>query len=158
MLLREPGREFAALDLVRAASGPARVAGVRPDAESRIVRHIGDTGPVLDAHARNEYRVRLAELDTELSDAERCADLGRLERTSAEREALLAELESDVRGARPGSDVERARIAVTKAIRTALEKIGEVHPELGAHLSRSIRRGSTCAYAPDPRDSAEWEV
>ena len=99
------------------------------------MRRLGDAGPVLDAQARSEYRARLVELEAELADAERCADLGRLERASVEREALLAELESSGRGAKPGSDVERARIAVTKAIRTALEKIAEAHPELGAHLA-----------------------
>ena len=122
-------------------------------AEPETRSGLGDAG-----QARNEYRVRLAELESELADAEHCADLGRLERASAEREALLAELESSGRGARPGSDAERARIAVTKAIRTAFEKITEGHPELGAHLASSIRRGLTCAYEPDPRDPAEWEV
>ena len=157
-LLREPGREFAVLDLVRTASGPAPVGNSPSDPELRVGRRLGDAGPVLDLQARNEYRARLAELGAELADAERCADLGRLERASAEREALLAELESSDRGAKPGSDAERARVAVTKAIRTALEKITEGHPELGAHLAGSIHRGLTCAYKPDPRDPAEWEV
>lgn len=157
-LLREPRREFAALDLVRATSGVVPGEGSRPDPESRVVRRLGDAGPVLDAQARNDYRARLAEVEAERSDAERCADLGRLERASAEREALLAELESVGRSAKPGSDTERARIAVTKAIRTAFEKITEAHPELGAHLAGSIRRGLTCAYEPDPRELAEWEV
>jgi hypothetical protein len=157
-LLREPGREFAALDLVSSASGSAPVESSRPEAEARVVRRLGDAGPVLDAQARSEYRARLVDLEAELTDAERRADLGRRERALEEREALLAELEASGRGARPGSDAERARIAVTKAIKTAFEKIAEAHPELGAHLAGAIRRGSTCVYAPDPRDPAEWEV
>ena len=157
VLLREPGREFAAIELVHAASGPATSASA-PVAELRIARRLGDAGPVLDLQARAEYRARVAALEEELEDAERCADLGRLERASAEREALLAELESTSRGARPGSDAERARVAVTKAIKAALEKIAEAHPELGAHLAATIRRGYTCAYEPDPRALVEWEV
>lgn len=157
-LLREPGREFAALDLARSAGGLATMNGAAPEPELRVSRSLGDAGPMLDAQARSEYRARLVELDAELADAERCADLGRVERASAEREALFAELGSSQRGAAPGSDAQRARIAVTKAIKLALEKIAEAHPELGAHLATTIRRGFGCAYEPDPRDAAAWEV
>jgi hypothetical protein len=47
---------------------------------------------------------------------------------------------------------------VTKAIKAALEKIAERYPELGAHLSATIRRGYACAYLPDPRTRTDWEV
>ena len=77
---------------------------------------------------------------------------------SAEREALLSELEGAARGRHAASHSERARIAVTKAIKAALEKIAERHPELGAHLSATIRRGYTCAYVPDPRIRIDWEI
>ena len=156
-LVREPGREFAATDLVSAASGLAPLAGVR-DPDLQIARGTGDAGPILDAQARAAYRARLSELDLELADAERCADLGRSERASDERELLLAELESAGRGKRAASDSERARVAVTKAIKFALEKISERHPELGAHLATHVRRGYACAYDPDPRDAMAWEV
>ncbi len=156
VLLREPGREFAVADLVQAVSG--RPGGSAPDPELRTARGLGDAGPVLDRQALVAYRERVASLDAELADAERCADLGRLERASAEREALLAELESASRGKRVSSDSERARTAVTKAIKAALERISELHPELGAHLSATVRRGYACAYEPDPRVPIEWEV
>jgi hypothetical protein len=47
---------------------------------------------------------------------------------------------------------------VLKAIKVALEKISERHPELGAHLSATIRGGYACAYVPDPRVAIEWET
>ena len=47
---------------------------------------------------------------------------------------------------------------MTKALKTALEKIAERHPELGAHLSATIRRGNRCAYIPDPQSHIEWET
>lgn len=157
-LLREPGREFAALDLVRTAGGVTLVEAGPYDPELRVARQLGDAGPVLDAQARNEYRARVTALEAELADAERCADLGRLERLNAEREALLAELESSARPRPASSDSERARIAVTKVIKVALERIAEAHPELGAHLQGAVRRGQVCVYDPDPRDRIEWEI
>jgi hypothetical protein len=33
----------------------------------------------------------------------------------------------------------------------ALDKIAGRYPELGAHLSATVRRGYACAYVPDPR-------
>ena len=103
-------------------------------------------------------RERLRALDEEQAEAERNSDLGSLGVVAAEREALLTELEGAARGRRSASHSERARTAVTKAIKTALEKIAERHPELGAHLSATIRRGYACAYVPDPRVPVEWEI
>ena len=53
---------------------------------------------------------------------------------------------------------ERARAGVTRAIRQAIARIGEHHPQLGEHLGRTIRTGTYCAYFPDPRAPAEWEL
>ena len=160
MLLREPRREFAPLEMVRSASGLAPTRAEPRDPELHVTSRLGDASPTLDAQARAEYRSRVTALEAELADAERCSDLGRIERASAEREVLLAELESSARGrgAPSGSDSERARIAVTKAIKFALDRIADAHPELGAHLAATIRRGYVCAYVPDPRVSADWQV
>lgn len=38
-----------------------------------------------------------------------------------------------------------------------LGRIAEHHPELGEHLSRTIRTGTYCAYLPDPRALAGWK-
>ena len=46
------------------------------------------------------------------------------------------------------SPVERARISVTKAIRTAIRLIGKHCPDLAAHLDASIQTGRFCSYAP----------
>ena len=61
-LVREPGREFAATDLVARRERAAPLAGVR-DPELQTARGLGDAGPVLDAQARAAYRARLSELD-----------------------------------------------------------------------------------------------
>jgi hypothetical protein len=157
LLLRQPGRQVPATDLVQATSGvplPHRTG----DPALSVVSGLGDAGERLDARARTAYRERLRELEADLAEAERNGDLGRLGRASDEREALLAELVAAARGRRAASHAERARLAVTKAIRTALEKISERHPELGDHLSATIRRGYLCTYVPDPRLPSDWET
>jgi hypothetical protein len=57
---------------------------------------------------------------------------------------------------RAASASERARAGVTRAIRQAIARIGEHHPQLGEHLRRTIRTGTYCAYTPDPRAPAGW--
>jgi hypothetical protein len=47
---------------------------------------------------------------------------------------------------------ERARKAVTARIRDAIRRITDAHPELGAHLDRTVRTGTTCRYEPSQRD------
>jgi hypothetical protein len=53
--------------------------------------------------------------------------------------------------------VERARVAVTKAIKAALARIAVAHPALGRHLEASVRRGRRCTYQPDPRRPIAWD-
>jgi hypothetical protein len=36
-------------------------------------------------------------------------------------------------------------------IRQAIARVGENHPQLGEHLSRTVNTGTYCSYAPDPR-------
>jgi hypothetical protein len=157
-LLREPGREFRASDLVAIGSHPSAPAPAGADPSLAVVPGLGDAGALIDPQARAAYRARLRALDQEQAEAERNADLAQLGLLSAEREALLSELEGAARRRRAASHSERARVAVTKAIKAALDKIAERHPELGAHLSATIRRGYVCAYVPDPRSRVEWEV
>lgn len=54
--------------------------------------------------------------------------------------------------------LERARVTVTKSIKTALERIRESSPELADHLDATIRRGYACVYRPDPRVPIRWET
>lgn len=59
-------------------------------------------------------------------------------------------------GARDEASVQRARLAVTKAIKIALARIDAAHPGLGRHLTATIRRGYVCVYLPDPRSPIVW--
>lgn len=148
-LLRDPGRERHALDLVAADAG-----GVRPAA--------GDAGPVLDAAAKAQYRARLDELADDARDAERSNDPERAARAEEERQALVEQLAAAVglggRDRRAAADAERARVNVTRAVKAVMERIAEHSPALGAHFAATLRTGQFCAYVPDPRSSVRWEL
>jgi hypothetical protein len=77
---------------------------------------------------------------------------------SAEREALLSELEGAARGRRAASHTEHARVAVTKAIKAALEKIAERHPEFGAHLSATMASWISSPTTGPRRPASPWET
>jgi hypothetical protein len=158
-LLADPGREHHVLDLVAAETGSgAQVDSSRAAGLPRAA--FGDAGEGLDAQARDAYRRRLAELDDDIEQARAIGDAERAAQADAERDFLVRELARAFglsgRERRAASASERARVAVTRAIRQAITRIAEHHPQLGEHLSRTIRTGTYCAYVPDPRALADW--
>jgi hypothetical protein len=54
-------------------------------------------------------------------------------------------------------DTERARLRVTKGIKTVLARLADAHPTCAAHLGATIRRGYVCSYTPDPRHRGVWK-
>ncbi len=55
-----------------------------------------------------------------------------------------------------GSEIERARLMVTKSIRRTLRKIDAGNPRLARHLGAAIRTGYVCAYRPPPGRPVPW--
>jgi hypothetical protein len=147
-LLRAPGRELHALDLVASVQGGGSVGDTIDD------------GP--DARAWQAYRHRLGELQAEIEEAEDHADLGRVEVLRQEQEALLDELTRAFglggRSRPVGSAAERARVSVTKALRSALGRVDHAHPGLGRYLRTTVRTGTFCSYTPSPRYAVRWEL
>ena len=121
---------------------------------------LGDAGEILDARAKDAYRRRLAEIDDDIEQAHAIGDTERAAQADTERDFLVRELARAFglsgRGRRAASASERARAGVTRAVRQAIARIGEHHPQLGEHLSRTIRTGTYCAYLPDPRAPVGW--
>ena len=158
-LLADPGLEYHVLDLVAAETGSgAQVDSSQAAGLPRSV--LGDAGENLDAQAKDAYRRRLAEIDDDLEQARAIGDAERAAQADAERDFLVQELARAFglggRDRRAASASERARAAVTRAVRQAMTRIAEHHPQLGHHLSRTIRTGTYCAYVPDPRAPAHW--
>jgi hypothetical protein len=158
-LLADPGRELHVLDLVAAETGSP--ASVDRSPAARLPRSgFGDAGAMLDARAKDAYARRLAEIDDDIDQARALGDDERAAQADAERDFLVQELSRAVglggRDRRAASASERARVAVTRAIRQAMTRVADHHPQLGEHLTRTIRTGTYCAYSPDPRAPAEW--
>ena len=99
-------------------------------------------------------RARIGELREELAEARAYNDPERAAQAGAQLEALAGQL---VAGSESAAG-ERARVNVTRALRSALRRIAEHEPELGHMLQRAIRTGTMCAYQPDPDAPLRWVV
>jgi hypothetical protein len=61
------------------------------------------------------------------------------------------------RDRKTSSDAERARCAVTKCIKKAIQKVGDAIPSLGYHLAARIKTGYFCSYNPHPKRPVSWK-
>jgi hypothetical protein len=142
-LLDTPGREIHVLELVRERAGAS-------DAGELLDR--GDAGELLDEQARKTYRKRLEDLEDTVAEAESFGDAARAEKARREIEVLARELGRAVglggRARKAGAAGERARSAVQRRIRHAVERIATHSPALASFLERSIRTGNYCAFVP----------
>ncbi len=149
-LLGDPGREFHVLDLVVGGRVDLRSSGGL------------DSGPLLDAQAKESYRRRLVEIETDIEDARAMGDSERAAQADTERDFIVRELSRAFglggRHRRAGSASERARVSVTRAVRQAMARIQQHNSPLGEHLARAIRTGTYCAYVPDPRVPVAWHL
>jgi hypothetical protein len=150
VLLASPGRPAAAVDLVAAAgAGELARAGLGLGADD-----------LLDETALRQIRARLADLDEEVSEAERWSDPERAARAHAERDALVSHLGAATglggRARKLGDQAERARKTVTARIRDTIGRIERAHPPLGAHLRATVTTGTYCTYSP-PRP-VTWQL
>jgi hypothetical protein len=147
-LLQRPGLDVDAVDLDAAVAGHPGVTIAAGEAD------------VIDAQALGAYRARLADIDAELAEAESWADESRSARLRLEREALLGEIAAATglggRRRQFTSAQERARIAVRKAIVSALDRIERHDRSLGRQLRDAVRTGYACRYDPDPARPVLW--
>jgi hypothetical protein len=182
-LLRREGEGCWAIDLVAATDrrGDERREGIIDPASDglSVVTDLGDAGAILDERAAGEYRgaleaipQRLTLLKERLEEAERCNDLGGCEAARLEMEKALTDShwlqhQLVVAGIGPNgkrryprkaaSHLERARLLVTKGIKTALNKLHKAGlAALADHLRKQIKRGYECVYTPDPHHPIEW--
>ncbi len=157
-LMSDPGREFHAVDLVALDRGAEPTRGER-DPEL-VAQADSDAGELLDERAKELYRRRLTDIEEDIEEARTFGDAERVARCEAEKGFIVGELSRAVglggRDRRAGATSERARASVTRAIRNAMTRIAELHPDLAEHLERTVRTGTFCVYLPDPRVPADW--
>lgn len=157
VLLREPGREFLAVDLVAAVQRGGDHSTT--DAAARAAAH-GIPAANLDEPARRAYTQRLRALRDARDEAEAFHDRERAGRAQAEIDVLTHELRRGLgldRRVRPvGSALERARVSLTHAVKDALRAIAEHDAALGQYLTATVKTGTFCSYSPDPRVALTW--
>ncbi len=155
-LLRNPGIERHALDLVD------RVEGVATGDRAVDRRHLGDAGDLLDASARSAYRHRIEALRSQIDDALAIGAEERAGVLQGELDELVDQLAQAFglggRARRASSAAERARVNVTRALRSATAALAEALPEAGTVLDRRLRTGLYCAYEPHESDEVHWVV
>lgn len=138
-LLTNPGVEIGALDLVSGHS----ISGPPAEAENQLL---------LDDDAKRAYRTRINDLQQEVEDAERDADIHRADRARSELDWLVTELSHATgiagRSRAFAGSAERARTSVQKAIRRALVRIGEIDADTGHLLTSAVTTGTYCVYRP----------
>jgi tetratricopeptide (TPR) repeat protein len=139
-LLEHPGTELSAVDLC----GTAVVAGRQE---------------LLDSTAIDAYRQRVRDLDAAIDDADAGAGAAKADQLRLERDAVVGELTRALglggRSRQFAATPERARTAVRKAIKRALDAIADREPALGADLRAGITTGTVCRYTPS---GLPWRV
>ena len=163
-LLRHPGAEFHAVELLAAVEGSAptgRTRG-REEGADAAAPAADDAGALLDDQAKTAYRERLEDLQAEVAEAEEWGDPERAAKAREEIDFIAQELSSAVglggRDRKAASNAERARVNVTRTIKLAVQKIGENDPDLGHYLDRAIKTGTFCSHEPDPRAPVSWSL
>lgn len=168
-LLHHPQEELHVFRLVTGDKTPTGVEqrnlstprGVEDHAEAESTSGFTDLGEHLDPQARIAYRRRIIDLQEELEESARFNDQGRVEQLRSELDFLTQELAQAVglggRARKVGSPMERARVTVTKAIKSTLKKITTHHPSLGRYLILTIKTGTYCSYTSDPRLPITWQ-
>ena len=166
LLLERPGMEVHSLELVAAVDGAGTGgASIESSGGQETGGRFGlqgGAGPALDAHAKDEYRDAIEKLEERLASAEARRDEAAAKQLREELAFLRRELGRGLgiggRDRESGSHAERARINVTRAIRTMVKRIATYDAQLGGELDRGVCTGAFCVYRPDPRRPLRWTV
>lgn len=153
-LMASAGVERHVLDLVD------QIEGVVLDGPDR--HRLGDAGDLLDGTARQTYRRRIEQLRSEIEELLAFGDDERAAKVQEECDELVAQLAAAFglsgRSRRAASAAERARLNVTRSVRTTIARIRDDLPEAGEALDRCVRTGLYCAFEPDLSDPVRWVV
>ena len=129
-LLTEPGREIHVLDLIAKEAGDRSVSASAAAQAGLAIPSRGE--PVIDQTALARYKRRIAELETEIDQAHERGDGEAAAVAQEELDALITQLTAAYglggRSRRTPDHVERARKAVTRRLRDAINRIDQPTP------------------------------
>ena len=110
----------------------------------------GEAGELLDSKAFRAYRARLEALRNTVDEAEARGDVGGAERARDEMDTIAQELaRASGRGGRTRraeSAVDRARSAVQRRLKDAIQRIAEQDADLGGWLLHAVHTGNYCTF------------
>ncbi|WP_345579134.1 hypothetical protein, partial [Nonomuraea rosea] len=133
-LLLNPGTPISALELATGEDAASMAPAARQ--------------PLLDDQALTAYREHARRLMNEIAEA----DAEPAERLRAQLDLVMGELRAATgRGGRRRSFAdpgERARTAVRKAVKRAIDEITAADPEIGRSIAASVTTGTQCLYTP----------
>jgi 7-cyano-7-deazaguanine synthase in queuosine biosynthesis len=113
-----------------------------------------------DKKTIDEVKERLLEVEVELIEANQNNDIGNIEKLENEKQQLTSYLASSIgitgRPRQFGNKYKRMNDRISKSILRAIEKVKEVHPLLGFHLSNSIKVGLSYKYTPEK--PLDWQL
>ena len=145
-LLATPGKERHSADLLAQEAGHS---GPTPS---------GTAGEASDSEAIRSCRARLEKIAEEVAEAEAGGDVHLQAELRQEAEQITQYLGgvTNLRGEprKAADDDEKARQAISVAIKRAMKTISKKHPPLGRHLHKFLKTGLFCRYEPDP--SVDW--
>jgi len=144
-LLGSPFQEYHVAELVRAFENP----------EQEVLSF--SAGEVSSKETVSNYRKRLLEIRTELSETEEAGDPLLKKELEEEKEALEKQLLQAVgmggKLKKNPDETRRQANAVSEAISRSLKVIDKNHPALRQHLFNAINRGEYLSYTPDTATS-----
>ena len=121
--------------------------------EGLSISDLRNAGEMLDQQAIKEYKNVVEGWKEDLDEAEAFNDTGRAAWLTEQIQFVEDELlKAHGLGGRIRklTDIpDRARKAVSLAIKRSISKIEKEYPSLGGHLRNSIKTGSICSYSPD---------
>lgn len=155
-LLAAPGRELHVLEV--ATPGTAET----PAGAGELELGSDDLGAALDAKAKAAYKQRIDELRADIEEAESFNDPVRAANAKEELAFLTEQIAGAVglggRDRKTASNAERARVNVTKRIKTTIDKISAGAPKLGRHLEATIKTGTFLSYSDRIEPTLEWDI
>ncbi len=152
-LVEAPRTAISCLVLSAMENGqPVAASSVAHDEGLTVATRMGHAGLEIDEQAAREYKQRLDELEQEIAEAEAHNDQGRRQMLAHEREGIRAEIRRSItRSGTPrkvADDMERARKAVSNALRRALRAITKQDAALGKYLETALSIGGDCVFTP----------
>lgn len=159
-LVQRPNQDVFVLDLASPDPADGVPMSRANAAQTGLETHrtsAGELGASLDPSAKQAYKRRIDELREEITEADLWGDPERAAKAQGEIDAIAHELARAVglggRDRKTGSATERARVAVTKSVRSTIRKFHELDPVVGRYLDATVRTGTFCSYIPEENHS-----